>query len=171
MFILSLFSKATSITYPLVLFAYDLYIGRKLNFKMVVDKIPFFMISGIFGLIHLNIHVAEVNLTDPKFDTLGWLTYLWEAVVHYISSFAAPLFLSVIYETNTYHVSQFQYIAAAVFTIITLVVIVDRSKRNAAIFGLVFAGITIFPTFQIIRFGNGFKFADRYLFIPSMGLV
>src|ERR1039457_7257416 len=50
-FLASLFSKSAAITLPLILIAFDFYLGRKLNMKSIIEKIPFIILSLIFGVL------------------------------------------------------------------------------------------------------------------------
>ena len=52
-FILSLFSKSAAVTLPFILVLTDYYLRNKLTFRSNLDKIPFFALSVIFGIISL----------------------------------------------------------------------------------------------------------------------
>jgi len=52
-FILSLLSKPAAIILPLVLLLLDHWYGRTFNWKIIAEKIPFFLLSLIFGFIQL----------------------------------------------------------------------------------------------------------------------
>ena len=52
-FLLSLFSKSAAVTLPLVLVLTDYYLSNKLAFKNNLDKIPFFVLSVVFGVVSL----------------------------------------------------------------------------------------------------------------------
>jgi hypothetical protein len=63
-FILSLFTKAQAVTLPVLLFAIDYYYARKISMKMAMEKIPFFILSVIFGLITLHDPATKHNITN-----------------------------------------------------------------------------------------------------------
>ncbi len=50
LFVCSLLSKSSAVTLPAVLFLIDYYRIRKFSMKMVLDKIPFIMLSIVIGL-------------------------------------------------------------------------------------------------------------------------
>ena len=52
-FLLSLFSKSAAVTLPLILVLTDYYLSNKLAFKNNLDKIPFFVLSVVFGVVSL----------------------------------------------------------------------------------------------------------------------
>ena len=51
LFLLSLLSKATAASLPLLLLLTDYYKDRKINFKIILEKVPFFVLSVIFGIV------------------------------------------------------------------------------------------------------------------------
>src|ERR1043165_1538299 len=51
LFLLSLLSKAMAVSLPLILLLTDYFKGRKLNVKTWLEKIPFFALSILFGII------------------------------------------------------------------------------------------------------------------------
>ena len=50
-FILSLLSKPMAITLPLVLFIFDYFFSRKFSKSLYLDKVPFFILSFLFGVV------------------------------------------------------------------------------------------------------------------------
>ncbi|MDD1444221.1 hypothetical protein MEO93_28560, partial [Dolichospermum sp. ST_sed3] len=62
-FVFSLLSKSAAVTLPLVLILIDRYISRKLNISNNLNKIPFFLLSLIFGIITL---YSQLGFAPPK---------------------------------------------------------------------------------------------------------
>ena len=55
-FLLSCLCKPAAVILPLLMFLFDYYEGRKFSRMMVLEKIPFFIISLIFGFIAIRAH-------------------------------------------------------------------------------------------------------------------
>src|SRR5207253_5336502 len=51
LFVCSLFSKSAAVVFPLVLLSIDYLYNRSLNLKTITEKIPFFLLSILFGII------------------------------------------------------------------------------------------------------------------------
>ncbi len=47
----SLLSKSAAVTLPVLLLAIDIYKGRKMDARAITEKIPFFVLSVVFGII------------------------------------------------------------------------------------------------------------------------
>jgi hypothetical protein len=58
LFVLSCLSKAQAVVLPMVLLLLDYWYDRKLEPKVLIEKIPFFMASLLFGLIATNIQAG-----------------------------------------------------------------------------------------------------------------
>jgi protein O-mannosyl-transferase len=69
LFLLSCLSKAMAIPLPLVLVLIDFYRQRQFTFKTIAEKIPFFALTLVFGLLALNIQSKEA-IADFQVFTL-----------------------------------------------------------------------------------------------------
>lgn len=70
LFILSCLSKAMAVPLPFVLILMDYLKGRKINWKSLLEKIPFIAVAIWFGLVALEIQ-SKGAITDFDFFT-GW---------------------------------------------------------------------------------------------------
>ena len=64
-FLFSLFSKSAAVTLPVLLIAIDIYTGRKINARSLSDKIPFFLLALLFGI--LNLRAQGIANLSPYF--------------------------------------------------------------------------------------------------------
>src|SRR5688572_978865 len=53
LFLCSLLSKSAAITFPIMLLIFDYYFQRSWKAKVLVEKIPFFLLSLIFGVVNI----------------------------------------------------------------------------------------------------------------------
>jgi len=174
LFIMSLFSKGQAVTLSVTLLLADYIKGRKLNdIKLIAEKIPFFLLSVIFGIIAIKAQKHGNSLIDisvfsfPQritFASYGYLMYLIKLII--------PFGLSAIYPYPDISVkgmpSYFWAFPFLVIAIITLVISYFRKDRWV-IFGFLFFSVNIFTVLQLLPVGSAIM-ADRYSYIPSAGI-
>jgi tetratricopeptide (TPR) repeat protein len=174
LFILALFSKPIVVTLPLVMFLCDYLEGRRFDRAAVLEKLPFFALSAIFGIITISIHKATTTPVSMS------VTFIIEraliacySIVFYLKKTIAPANLSAIYSypeeitilSPAFFVPPFLIMAMAAMVIYT------RRHTRGIVFGGLFFIITILPTLQIVPFPTSETIvADRYTYIPSIGL-
>ena len=172
-FILSLLSKTMAVSLPLVLLLTDYLLERKNDIRMVGEKVPFFILSILFGILEIFAQRAEGFLRVEKTYALSQnLLIALKGLVFYLKKTIYPVNLSAYYpypriEIEVLSISGFIHIAG----ILTLGLIIIYSKRwtKDILFGSLFFVATILPVLQIIPVGGAFV-ADRYMYIPSIGL-
>lgn len=172
LFGLAVLSKAMAVSLPIVFFALDYFLGRKITFKVILEKIPFLVLSFIFGYVAIlaqksgnAIHVDYYNFSDRiLFTCYGIMMYLWK--------FIAPLNLSCYYNYPTKLDGIFPAIIyISPILILVLLFLIYRSIRfgKDVLFGFGFFIITIALVLQILPVG-GAVIADRYSYLPYIGL-
>jgi len=152
---------------------FDYYLNRKFTWKTLAEKVPFFAISLVFGVLAMNSQKAAMPVTEeqiiPIIDRLfivanSFITYIIKAFVPYKLSALYPYpadlgnGLSVIY-----------YISAIVLALLLFFVWYSRRWGKDIIFGFLFFVITIILVLQIITVGNA-TMADRYTYVPYIGI-
>lgn len=100
-FVLSLFSKAQAVTLPVVMLLLDFYFNRNLKSpKTWLEKIPFFALSIVFGLITLSDTDTMRNITEGMMisytlpDMIFMLSY---SIVFYLFKLFLPVSLCAVY--------------------------------------------------------------------------
>ncbi|MDP8298650.1 MAG: glycosyltransferase family 39 protein, partial [Candidatus Tantalella remota] len=168
--VLALFSKAMAVTIPLVFLLIDYYRGRKIDKVLFLEKIPFFGIALIFGLV--NIYFQKLSGATELVASLEVkLYFLSKVILFYLYKILVPLNLSAIYPYHSVdptHIVQIKYYLAAVLVLIALVAASARWSKKT-VFGSAFFLITVLPVLKIIPVGDAFA-ADRYMYLPSIGL-
>ncbi|MGQ0827852.1 MAG: tetratricopeptide repeat protein [Bacteroidota bacterium] len=173
LFILGLLSKAMTVTLPIVLFAIDYFLDRKFTGKVILEKLPFIVVSFIFGYIAIEAQksanaiddISNYNFFDRiLFTSYGIITYLWKMI--------APINLSCFYDYPTKVNGMYPaifYIAPII--ILVLAFLIYRSIRfgKDIVFGFGFFLITIVLVLQILPVG-GAIIADRYTYLPYIGI-
>jgi tetratricopeptide (TPR) repeat protein len=179
LFLLALLSKVMVITLPAVLILMDLWQQRKLTLKVLLEKVPYALLSCIFLIIAL---FGKTSVIASSTWTQKILMAC-KSTMYYLKSFFFPTGLSV-----TYPYTQPITIASADFAIPLVLVLLlvafiahsfIRSRRPDAssiwifaAFGLSFFLVTLTPTFvNFSKAGDVYFASDRYSYIPMIGLL
>lgn len=100
LFIFSLFSKAAALPLPIMLFLIDYAKKRKLNKKLIFEKLPFFIIAFIFGLIAVKYRTTD----NPELQIVYTINVIGKIMINYgysfflqIKNILLPVQLSPIY--------------------------------------------------------------------------
>jgi lipoprotein NlpI len=170
LFTLSLLSKPAAIIFPLVLILLDYWKGRAIDKKVVTDKIPFFLLSLLFGIITLSIqsHSAVVKLesyplwTRPLFGCYVLMNFLYRFFVPYPLSAFHPY-------PNTDQMGLEIYLSPLL--VLALLIFIWRKRNNKVlVFGFLFFVINLLLVLQIISIGSSLV-PERYTYVPYIGLA
>ncbi len=176
LFLLSLFSKGQAVSLAVTLILIDYLLGRKLlSKKVILEKLPYFILAFIFGLIAIGAQKHSEALVDEQgYDLMQRLAIASYAFMMYIKELILPVNLSAI---NPYPdiinqtVPVFYYLmiipAAAVGYLFFW--LIKRKKKTEA-FAIGFFIVNIFLLLQFIPVGSAVH-SDRYAYIPSIGYV
>jgi len=171
LFFFSLLSKIQAVALPLTMLAVDYYFKRPLNFKLIIEKIPFFSLSLFFGILGIYTLSLQGSLADDTtqysfFDRLliggySWIVYLIKALVPYkmVALYPYPKYL-----TWQFYVAPFiglGTVAAAFWAF--------KKEMTGIVFGFLVFFFNIVFMLQILGAGQGF-IADRFTYIPYLGL-
>ncbi len=173
LFLLSLLSKAMAASLSIALIAIDFYTEKKFRKDLLLEKIPFLLLSLVFGIIAIKAQqsmdaVGDLTLFKPHervaLASYGYITYLWKMFV--------PINLSAYY---AYPLKQNDALPPAYFAYVLLALgvvaaaIYSLRKNKYVFFGIAFFSITVFLVLQLLPVG-GAVMADRYSYIPSLGI-
>ena len=174
-FILSLLSKAMGVTLPFILLLYDHLVERGINRKTLIEKIPFFVISGAFVLITLYTF-SSANALESRhlYTPFHNLLLACRNIVFYLIKIFIPTNLSAYYPypaPSSIGIFMPGYLFSFIFVIILGVAIVYIQYNRDVLFGSLFTLITLLPVVKLVPFGGGGAVAaDRYMYIPSIGI-
>ena len=172
-FLLSCFSKGQAVSFVFTLVLIDFYQGRKaFSLQILLEKVPFFILSLIFGFIALNAQrevEATMMVNFPIQERIAFASY---GLVMYLLKLIVPFSLSTYYPYPILHtglpIPAIYWIcilpALGIFGL--LWVFYKRSK--ALFFALGFFLLNIIFLLQLLPVGRAIM-ADRYAYIPSIG--
>jgi tetratricopeptide (TPR) repeat protein len=172
-FILSLLSKAMAVTVPVVMLLLDYYRQRKFNIRNGLEKLPFFILSLVFGIIAIKVQ-SQGAIAKPGvltifqkiiFASYGFWMYLVKLVV--------PVKLSTFYPYPRLitggNLPVIFYVSPVIALAIAGAVIASIKKTRIILFGFIFYFVTVALVLQFMPVGKAI-IADRYTYIPYIGL-
>lgn len=169
-FVGSLLSKPAAITLPVLLMAFDYFYKREGMLNLLKEKITFFFLSILFGVIAL-----AQKFEGAVVELYSWVDRIFITFHNlgmYIFKLVLPIGLSAFYPLPTRVEGQLPFIfyAMAFITVAGLWYALKLTKYSRGfIFGLLFYGISIFLVSGFISMSN-FLMADHYTYIPSIGI-
>jgi Tfp pilus assembly protein PilF len=169
LFLLGLLAKVMVITLPLILFLVDFRESRRWSWAMVREKVPHLVLSLLFGIIALFGKQQLLGMTPWTVKVLLAL----KSAVFSIGLFFWPVHLSVLYPFTGAVTFASPAFLVPIFLLLLLLGVTawtTRWTRDIA-FGVLFFLLTIAPTFTNLTKGELYLGSDRYVYIPSIGLL
>ena len=172
-FVLSLLSKAQAVTLPIVLILFDWYLNKGVHHRKVIfQKVPFFILSLIFGLITANAASSSgIIVYAEKYTLLERLMFAGYSAWIYIFKFIAPLNLSCVYpypEKINDSYSILIILAPFLIIVFTAGILFYFRKKREFLFGILFFFANIVLMLQILPVGHAF-IADRFTYVAYIG--
>lgn len=168
-FVLSVFSKAMAVSLVPVLFLIDFYVGRKFSLKLILEKIPFFILAVVMGMVSVKASAAEGSIdTNKSFSFIDRVFFASDNLLQYMWKSLVPINLSAFYQypdkvTIGYYISGLIAMAFAAFAFLSL------KKGKDFFFSIAFFVVTVFLVLMLIPVGPTI-FSERYSYIPSVAL-
>ncbi|MEK7263252.1 MAG: tetratricopeptide repeat protein [Bacteroidota bacterium] len=178
-FIFSCFSKVSAVTLPVVLLLVDYFIERKFSRKNILEKIPFFTVAVIIGIVNIyaqyESYFQGTEFSIPAYSFLNRVVVPLYALAFYLYKIIVPINFSAFYpypaEING--TLPFIYYCFAFLSLCGLIVFIilffQKKILHAVVFGSGFLFITISPTLQFTPVGMAIT-ADRFAYVPAIGL-
>jgi len=169
-FIISVFAKIRAVALPLSLLAIDYYINRPLKWRLVVEKVPMFLVSLAVGLAGIWL-LSEQKSLDPLQYTLveKLLIGSWSLVIFIVKS-VVPYEMSAVYPfPKPGDIPWAFYISPLVIIVLAARIFYSRKQTKVLAFGTLFFLFNIMFLLQVVAAGQGF-IADRFGYIAYFGL-
>lgn len=170
LFVLGCLSKSSTVVLPLSFFCFDLLRGRALSWKLLLEKIPFLLLSLVFGLINIRTQTVDlfINYSHafPYLQRIGFAGY---ALTRYCLLFVLPINLSVIYPYPTLGVASMVTGYAFWMLLAGGLAWLYWKRNRVAMALLLFTLVNLVLVLQFIPFGE-VLYADRYMYLPVVGL-
>lgn len=171
-FVFSLLSKPSAIMLPGVLFMLE-YVRQK-RISIEVLKIPalFLLVAIVYGVLFLQTQ-QSTSLRPIEYFSLGQrvVLFMYE-LSFYVWKFLLPVNLSACYAyPDIDAISPSYFVVLAMILVLVVLVIIFTRQRPAVVFGILLYVVTIFPVMQVIPFHNASLVADRYAYLPIVGIA
>jgi tetratricopeptide (TPR) repeat protein len=144
---------------------------------MILEKIPFLIVSVIFGIISLRLQALSAIGEFETFSLIQRAMHASYGFFAYIVKFLIPVNLSAFYPypmiTNTGFLPlAFRIAPFGILIMAVLIIFLWFRKQHLArvsVFGILFYTVTIALVLQFLSVGKAIL-ADRYTYLPYIGL-
>ena len=177
--ILAMFSKPMAVTIPLILILIDILVPRnnhlqKFSFRgLIIDKIPFFLLSLGVGLIAIYGQTRHQAMVPLHLVGPGERAMLFcNTLAFYISKIVIPVRISAAYPTTATFFRTAWDGLPSVMLIVSLTVFFTGIRRrcHGPLFFWLWFMVIILPVSGIFPSGMA-SAADRFTYLPSIGLA
>jgi protein O-mannosyl-transferase len=177
LFLFSCLSKAMAVPFPMILLLVDYFLRRKFSWKMVIEKIPFFLIALVIGWMSVQLQSTSAIGKLETFTLFQRTMHASYGFLAYIIKFFNPTGLSAFYPypaiTTTGLLPATFRFAPYVFLIVAGISVWLSTRKGdiprAVLFGILFYFLTIALVLQFLSVGKAIM-ADRYTYLPYLGL-
>ncbi|MDP4281700.1 MAG: tetratricopeptide repeat protein [Bacteroidota bacterium] len=174
-FTFSSLSKVQAVTLPLLLFILDFVKTRKTDIKTILEKIPFFFIAILVGIINIYAQKGYGYLGyGNDFSLLEKLFLILLSLSQYLFKTVMPVSWSIFYPypfLPGQSVPFKLYLTIFLFIgIIVLIAYLRKYGKRILIFGILFYIINIVTVFPA-TFHRDSIIAERYLYLGSIGII
>jgi len=170
LFVLSCLSKPTAVMLPVILILLDWYKNRGFSSKVLLEKVPFFAISVLFGVITIMVQsdTAVVVGESDVHNLFERFIFACYGTMMYIFKMFVPINLSA-FHPYPKALSAVHYISPLVVLGLGGLLVWSLRKTKVVAFGLLFYGAMTALTLQFVQVGNAI-ISDRYTYAAYIGL-
>jgi len=174
LFVPALLTKTTAATLPLLLLALDFYLRRGLRWHILAEKVPFLLLSAVFGGITMFARSGVSHMQDfaLKYSLGERICIVCYSTLWYVGKLIVPTNLSVFYpfpvKTND-HLPILFYLAPLLLLGLAAGIACAGRYRRLLAFTALFMLAALALVIQIIPISE-LMVCDRYAYIPCIGL-
>lgn len=171
-YFLALFSKEIAVSFPVFICCYEWISSREKGLHTTI-----FRYSAVYVIITIiYLYIRFYCLYNPLETSVPYwsikeriLTIPW-LIIGYLKLFIFPISLSAdhsISPANSIFSQKFM-VPLLLIAISSLLLLALRKRMKGSVFGFIFFLIALIPVYNLIPLAN--PFAERYLYLPSIGL-
>jgi tetratricopeptide (TPR) repeat protein len=174
-YILALMSKPTSTPLPLVMLLMDYWPLKRTcpKFKIVVEKLPFFVIGGVSSVItYISQSRTAATVLPAKYGPMHVPFTLCHNIIFYLYKMVWPANLSSHYAfPKPMDLSNSMVLAGVIGTAILIpLLLISLRWTRAALTGWLIFFMAILPTMGVVGFTNVIA-SDKFAYLPSVGIL
>lgn len=169
--VFALLAKIQAVVLPLSMLAIDYLKNRELKWSLVIEKIPFFALSFIMGLVGIyflgeqgSIGANKANYHFGERIVIGAYSY-----GVYLVKFIFPYKMLPLYPYPSQIPGHFYTGFLSVIATLGALIWAFRKNYRPIVFGIAFFTFNVMFVLQVVGAGQGFL-ADRFTYIPFIGL-
>lgn len=172
-FFLSLLAKGAAVTLPIVLVLLDYHHGRSLNRRVLLEKVPFVLPALLLGVLSMVLTGQESSNPyalewheRPLMAAYAFFLYLVKTLV--------PVGLSPLYGFPSEPSGMgllFRWLAVVAAVLLVVLVSYWGRRSRLLVAGWLFYVLLIAPFTHLIPWSSHAPAADRFTYLPSVGLA
>ena len=166
-FSLAVLSKPSAMVFPALILLVDMLLDR-VSLRNSIDKLPTIAISVAVAAIAVSVRVAP-----PEGAGMSWDAPIVaiDGFAFYLTKLVVPTELSVYYARELVSVGVGEYLVLASMLIGGGFVAWRWPRhRRSLVFGAGFFIVALAPMLKLVPFARDFAYADRYLYLPALGV-
>lgn len=169
-FILSILSKPAAIILPFVLLLLDYWYGRSFTKRILLEKIPFFLVSVLFAVITVKLQSKTAISGLDLFPI--WTRFLFATYVNmiYLVRFFVPYPMSAFHPFPSPKDLGWAVQLSPLFMVALLSLVWYFRKNKMVVFCFFFFVINLVLVMQVVSIG-GTLVAERYTYVPYIGVA
>jgi tetratricopeptide (TPR) repeat protein len=172
LFLLSLFSKVQAITFPFVLIVTDYMLSTTWKWKSIVNKIPFFLLSVVFGIVAVSEGnlVASKYTVEPTFAEKG--IYSLMAFGLYFQKLILPFSQSAIYSfPESGSTEYFRLLITGIAVVLLIAFGVYKTYRKNKMFagGLFIFIVSVSLILHLVAVNSALIY-ERFTYLAGIGI-
>lgn len=164
----SLLSKSAAVILPLVMVLLDFYLLPKDAIKYWKGKVPFFILSLIFGIVAIQAQASGKALDTLTFSYLDRFFLLSYSLFFYLSKAILPINLSALHPYPE-KLSFIHYTSPLLLFLLVFFIYRVKLLKKEIVFGMLFFIINLLLVLQFIPIGQAIV-SERYTYVPYIGL-
>jgi tetratricopeptide (TPR) repeat protein len=173
MYVLALMSKPTSTPLPVLMLLADYWPLRRLKWRSLLEKLPFFVIGGISAVITYISQSRTASVITP--ESYGFMRVplvICHNIIFYLYKIIWPVNLSSHYVfPKPLGLSTPMILVGVIGTCILIpLLVVSLRWTGAALAGWLIFFVMVFPTMQMLQFSDVIA-SDKFIYLPSIGIL
>ena len=172
-YVLALLSKPTAAPLPLLLLVLDYWPLQRLTWRRLVEKVPFFVVGGVFAVITFVSHARTAGIVEPS-PSAAWHVPLMicHLIVFYLGKIVWPANLTSVYPLPVpLSLANPMILLGVVGTVLLVAALLWSARRTRALVaGAAFSFIAILPTLGVVQY-SWITASDKYVYLPVVGLL
>ena len=172
-FVLSLFSKTTALTLPLILVLIDTYYQRQVTVRTLLEKLPFFILSLVFGVIALHSQGESTRwVAGGSYNFIDRIFLASYSLCYYLIHLFLPVNLSALHLMPIKAEGMlpvFYYLAPLPLILLAFIGTRKGIFQREYVFGLLFFVVILSLNIHVIPVGMAVV-SERYTYLAYVGL-